>query len=106
MLNASICDIQSMYGCWCCCRVTSVAAGGSHSVALTVGGQVLAFGSSKRGQLGLGSQVQAWGPTDVSLPLLPGERFPSRAVQVACGTAHTLVLALGARGVRAYAAGE
>jgi alpha-tubulin suppressor-like RCC1 family protein len=67
---------------------------------------VLAFGSNRRGQLGLGSLVATWGPTDVPLPLLPKERFPSRAVQVACGTAHTLVLALGARGVRAYAAGE
>ncbi|KAL4522955.1 hypothetical protein Ndes2526A_g07679 [Nannochloris sp. 'desiccata'] len=74
-------------------RVTAIAAGGDHSMAVTVGGTLLAFGSNKHGQLGTGDSLDRMIPTEVPIAL-EAERnsCPLRAMQVQCGTNHTAVL--------------
>ncbi|PNW75480.1 hypothetical protein CHLRE_12g528350v5 [Chlamydomonas reinhardtii] len=76
-------------------RVTAIAAGAYHSMALTVGGALLAFGRNDQGALGTGDKVNRWSPTRVNLH---GEDADDgkcrRAVQVSCGASHTLVLVL------------
>lgn len=47
-------------------RVTAIAAGGDHSMAVTVGGTLLAFGCNKHGQLGTGDTLDRMVPTEVS----------------------------------------
>lgn len=47
-------------------RVTAIAAGGDHSMAVTVGGALLAFGCNKHGQLGTGDTLDRMVPTEVS----------------------------------------
>jgi alpha-tubulin suppressor-like RCC1 family protein len=44
-------------------RVTAIAAGGDHSMAVTVAGALLAFGSNKHGQVGCCRSSRAWGTT-------------------------------------------
>lgn len=39
------------------CSITAIAAGSNFSMALTVGGSILAFGANTHGQLGTGDQV-------------------------------------------------
>ena len=73
-------------------RVTAIAAGGDHSMAVTVGGTLLAFGSNKHGQLGTGDCLDRMIPTEVPLAQDGGSRLPLRGVQVQCGAAHTIVL--------------
>jgi len=74
-------------------RVTAIAAGGDHSMAVTVGGTLLAFGSNKHGQLGTGDSLDRMIPTEVPIAF-EAERnsSPLRAMQVQCGTSHTAVL--------------
>jgi alpha-tubulin suppressor-like RCC1 family protein len=45
--------------------VVAVAAGARHSLALTAGGQVWAFGNNQRGQLGVGDLTSRTTPTQV-----------------------------------------
>jgi len=49
-------------------KVTAVATGGKHSLALTSAGTVLAWGSNSHGQLGDGSMADSHVPVPVSLP--------------------------------------
>jgi alpha-tubulin suppressor-like RCC1 family protein len=74
-------------------RVTAIAAGGDHSMAVTVGGTLLAFGSNKHGQLGTGDFLDRMTPTEV---LIAFEKelnsCPLRAMQVQCGTSHSAIL--------------
>ncbi|PNH12742.1 putative E3 ubiquitin-protein ligase [Tetrabaena socialis] len=76
-------------------RVTAIAAGAYHSMALTVGGALLVFGRNDQGALGTGDKTDRWTPTRVDLN---GDDIDDgksrRAVQVSCGAAHTLVLVL------------
>ena len=72
-------------------RVTAIAAGGNHSMAVTVGGSLLAFGSNSSGQLGLGDTENRFTPTKV--PLVGKGGAAVRAVQVQCGAAHSILLA-------------
>jgi alpha-tubulin suppressor-like RCC1 family protein len=72
-------------------RVTAIAAGGNHSMAVTVGGSLLAFGSNSSGQLGLGDTENRFTPTKVSMVGKGGAAV--RAVQVQCGAAHSILLA-------------
>lgn len=73
-------------------RVTAIAAGSNHSMALTVGGSILAFGSNEYGQLGTGDHENRWKPTRVQLAL-PGEGGAClRVVQLACGAHHSVAL--------------
>lgn len=73
-------------------RVTAIAAGGEHSMAVTVGGTLLAFGLNKHGQLGTGDTFDRMVPTEVPLQLDSEAGMPVRAMQVQCGFSHTVVL--------------
>lgn len=76
-------------------RVTAIAAGGDHSMAVTVGGELLAFGCNKYGQLGTGDGIDRYVPTSVCLSQhgqYTFEEKPLRAMQVQCGASHTIVL--------------
>mmetsp|Transcript_26924 Transcript_26924/g.58797 ORF Transcript_26924/g.58797 Transcript_26924/m.58797 type:complete len:634 (+) Transcript_26924:184-2085(+) len=73
-------------------RVTAIAAGSHHSMALTVGGSILAFGANDCGNLGLGDFVDRWKPTKVSIAADEEEGQCIRAVQLACGAAHSVAL--------------
>lgn len=64
-------------------KVTSIAAGGHHSMFITVSGALFAFGSNTKGQLGTGDTVDRERPTKIAL---------ARVMQVQCGRAHTIVL--------------
>ena len=73
-------------------RITAVSAGGEHSMAVTVGGSVLAFGCNKHGQLGTGDRQDRMVPTEVLLTLESEQGQHVRGVQVQCGMQHTLLL--------------
>jgi E3 ubiquitin-protein ligase HERC4 len=66
--------------------VTRLAAGGRHSVALTVCGNALAWGSNEFGQLGLGHFNDKRTPTHLDI---------TNTHQVACGQDHTVFLSKG-----------
>lgn len=69
--------------------VAGVACGASHSVAVTVNGDVYAWGANESGCLGLGRE----GPSSSSVPLPVGGKLRAvSAVQVACGWKHTAAL--------------
>ena len=71
--------------------VTQIAAGGSHSLALTSSGQLYAFGDNREGQLGraTNSGTEQPNPTP-ALVILPGQSGP--VTQIAAGADHSLVL--------------
>lgn len=70
-------------------RVAQVAAGDSHSLALTTCGTVLSWGGNTHGQLGHGDTLNRFVPVPVSaLWALP-------VVQIAAGEAHSLALTAG-----------
>ena len=48
--------------------VVQIACGDNHSLVLTAGGRVLAFGRGKYGQLGLGDYENRAQPTPIALP--------------------------------------
>jgi alpha-tubulin suppressor-like RCC1 family protein len=79
-------------------RCKDVAAGNYHSLALTIEGQIYAWGHNDFGQLGIGTTTNAPFPRLVSLP--PGV---SNWTAIAAGNYHSL--ALGNDG-NAYAWGE
>ena len=54
------------------CRVTAISAGGDHTLVLTVGGALLAFGCNKHGCLGLGDTCKRTIATQVCHLLFPG----------------------------------
>jgi alpha-tubulin suppressor-like RCC1 family protein len=64
-----------------------IAAGGLHSLALTSGGQLYAWGFNAFGQLGNGSNTTVLGPTLVPLPA-----GVSNWTAIAAGTNHSLAL--------------
>jgi len=82
-------------------RVTAVAAGGHHTMALTVGGGLKVFGRNHHGQLGLGGRAtrkgivlhNKWSPVSASIadPVLD-KGAEVRVVQAAAGSSHSLVL--------------
>lgn len=72
--------------------MTAIAAGSYHTMVLTVGGGVLAFGANDTGCLGLGDCVDRWRPTRADLVLEGEQGFCIRAVQLACGAGHSIVL--------------
>lgn len=74
--------------------MTAIAAGGNHSVALTVSGNLLAFGRNNCGQLGVGDKYSRWRPSLVKLCGSSGAHTSARAVQVVCGFQHTIALVL------------
>ena len=66
--------------------VTAIAGGQFHSLALTSSGQVLAWGSNNRGQLGNGTTTYSSIPVPVSLP------SGTTATAIAGGGYHSLAL--------------
>ncbi|KAG1671551.1 hypothetical protein FOA52_011273 [Chlamydomonas sp. UWO 241] len=73
-------------------RVTAMAAGSQHTLVLTVGGGILAFGANESGCLGVGDETDRWSPTSVELSRPGEESVCTRAVQVSCGAGHSLAL--------------
>ncbi len=67
-------------------KVTAVAAGGFHSLAVTSTGQVLAWGDSSNGQLGDGKTTQSDVPVTVKLPA------GTKVTAVAAGCFHSLAV--------------
>jgi len=86
-------------------RVTAMSAGSYHTLVLTVGGGVFAFGANDSGCLGLGDEADRWKPTRVNLPLAGEEGMCIRAVQLSCGAAHSLVLVSKQGSLQVRAAG-
>jgi alpha-tubulin suppressor-like RCC1 family protein len=66
--------------------VTAIAGGSSHSLALTSGGQVLAWGDNTYGQLGNGTTTNSSIPVAVSLP------SGTTVTGIAGGSNHSLAL--------------
>ena len=66
-------------------KVLQVAAGGGHTMCVTEGGAVFAFGYNDIGQLGAGDRENRLVPT-----LLRGELENKSVVQVAAGWSHTV----------------
>lgn len=87
-------------------RVTAIAAGGDHSMAVTVGGSLLAFGSNRHGQLGTGDRMDRMVPTEVPLTLESEQGLLVRGMQVQCGAQHTLVLVQNHGRMEVRAAGD
>ncbi len=46
--------------------ITQIAVAGTHSLALTRGGQVMAWGTNRSGELGVGTRVTGWTPVMVT----------------------------------------
>ncbi len=67
-------------------RVTAIAAGGGHSLAVTSSGAVLAWGANGSGQLGNASTSESGVPVEVALPA------GARVTSVAAGAAHSMAL--------------
>ena len=67
-------------------RITALAAGCFHSLALTSKGQVLAWGANLLGQLGDGTKTPKAAPVKVALP--PG----TKAKSISAGCSHSLAL--------------
>lgn len=86
-------------------RVTAIAAGGNHTMVLTVGGAILGFGRNHKGQLGLGHARNVWVPEAVQIPSTSSQDS-RRAVQVACGLDHSLALVLFNGGKDVFVTGE
>jgi alpha-tubulin suppressor-like RCC1 family protein len=70
--------------------VVQIAAGSSHSLALTSTGQLYAFGSNEFGQLGSADNSGTSNPTLPTRVVLPGATGP--VSQIAAGAFHSLAL--------------
>jgi alpha-tubulin suppressor-like RCC1 family protein len=70
-------------------KVTQIACGGEHSVAIAATGEVFTFGAGHRGQLGHGTDVNQHFPKRVAA-LTETKR---QMLQVSCGNNCTLILA-------------
>jgi hypothetical protein len=76
-------------------RVVEVACGGTHTLFLTAAGTVSICGRGSLGRLGAGDERDRHAPEELALPGGPGRW---RALSVAAGGQHSLVLALPAAG--------
>ncbi|MEW5306216.1 MAG: hypothetical protein WDW38_009071 [Sanguina aurantia] len=74
-------------------RITAIAAGGNHSMALTVAGGLLGFGQNSFGALGTGDLAHRFKPTKIDVSLHDRSKTSCRrVVQVVCGSQHTIAL--------------
>lgn len=73
-------------------RITAISAGSFHTMALTVGGSIMAFGGNESGCLGLGDFNDRWKPTKVPLAVEGDEKSCLRVIQLACGAHHSVAL--------------
>ena len=73
-------------------RITAISTGSFHTMALTVGGTIMAFGGNEFGCLGLGDFDDRWKPTRVPLAAEGVERSCIRVIQLACGAHHSVAL--------------
>lgn len=71
-------------------RITCVAAGEHHALAIDAEGRVFAWGRGKHGQLGLGRAEDRSMPTQVR-----AQDFPSQPVSAAAGSSHSMVVCAG-----------
>ncbi|KAL1521814.1 hypothetical protein AB1Y20_021465 [Prymnesium parvum] len=70
-----------------------LSAGGNHSLVVSTVGTVYAFGQGFNGQLGLGGACRVGGgPPNVFVPTRVESCAHARAVQVACGGAHSVLV--------------
>ncbi|XP_072553900.1 probable E3 ubiquitin-protein ligase HERC4 isoform X2 [Paramormyrops kingsleyae] len=69
--------------------LAQIAAGGDHSVALSVSGAVFSWGSNRRGQLGLGDM------TDRNSPVPVRSLHGKKTIYISCGAEHTATLTQG-----------
>jgi len=72
-------------------RITAIAAGGYHSFALTVSGQLMATGRHKEGQLGVGTSCINGVKKFRRVNFSSGDA-PVRVIQVQCGYLHSIAL--------------
>lgn len=79
--------------------ITQIAVGGTHSLALTRDGHVMAWGTNRSGELGVGTRVTGWTPAMVT--------GLDRVVEVAAGNAanHGVSGAVGIAGAQRLAIG-
>ena len=81
---------MSSFGSLASMTVTAIAAGANHSAALTSNGSLHMWGANSSGQIGNGATTTQASPIIIgSTGLLAGKTVS----KVACGSAHTLVLA-------------
>jgi Regulator of chromosome condensation (RCC1) repeat len=69
-------------------RIVMIAAGGAHSLAVDANGNLWAWGSNRRGQLGIGTEMDSHVPARVIYPV--GTTHP--IVSIAAGARHSLAL--------------
>jgi len=69
-------------------RISQVACGESHSMALAENGQIYTWGCNRYGQLGLGDKRNRFAPVLIESLV----RFHVNIVEVSCGTQHSLIL--------------
>ena len=79
--------------------IYKIAAGGNHSVALTISGTLFAWGKNGYGQLGLGNGLDR--PLPTKIKMLCGKSI----CHIACGEEHTMALT-SAGGVFTFGAGS
>lgn len=65
LLAGALSEVVRSHLCAFGCRITAVAAGLNHTVALTVAGDIFMCGHNKHGALGLGDTVSRFLPTKV-----------------------------------------
>jgi alpha-tubulin suppressor-like RCC1 family protein len=75
-------------------RWAQVATGSAHTLALTIDGELYAWGSNSDGQLGDGSTANHHTPVKVALP---ADARQLRWARIAAGTSHTLALTTDGR---------
>lgn len=87
------------------CRVTAIAGGKHHSMAVTVGGRLMGFGRNTSGELGTGDTINRWGPTDIKFSRSKEPECVYRTAQVTCGANHSLALVTYRGKLTTYATG-
>mmetsp|Transcript_13602 Transcript_13602/g.29116 ORF Transcript_13602/g.29116 Transcript_13602/m.29116 type:complete len:631 (-) Transcript_13602:438-2330(-) len=75
-------------------RIVQVAAGGTHTLALSSRGRLFIWGRGSFGRLGLGAEKDMYHPVECELP---GGSDRWRVMAISCGGRHSICLALPVR---------